>query len=128
MAFKFKSVLSPEGSVVSGIAIAGLVYSVYQLEVGPVSSVQASDANHSTLESTRKKAGYTAFVLVGGLTLITRDANVGILGFASIVAMEASYRHAIMSDPMTGTMQPPSESAYAPAENVVPLAAQGEVG
>lgn len=123
-----KSVLSPEGSIVSGIAVMGVVYGIYQLDVGPVSSAQASDANHPVLETSRKKAGYTAFILVAGITLITRDANVGILGFASIVAMEAHYRHAIMADPITGVMQPPALSAYSPAQNVVPIAAQGQTG
>jgi hypothetical protein len=128
MAYSFKSVLKPEGSIVAGIAVSGAVYAIYQLDVGPVSSAQASDANHPVLEVSRKKAGYTSFILVSALTLITRDANVGILGFASIVAMEAHYRHAIMADPVTGAMQPPTSDAYAPAQNVVPLQAQGQAG
>lgn len=123
---KLKSVLSPEGSIVSGIAVAGSVYAIYNLDVGPVSMAAASSANHPTLESSRKKAGYTSFVLVSALTILTRDANVGILGFASIIAMESHYRHAIMADPVTGRMQPPSETDYTPAENVVPLNLQGQ--
>jgi hypothetical protein len=122
------SILKPEGSVVSGLAVAGLVYATYQLDVGPVSSAQASDANHPTLETSRKKAGYTSFALVAIVTLLTRDANVGILGGASIIAMECHYRHAIMADPVTGIMQPPSPANYTPAENAVPYAQQGATG
>lgn len=122
---EFRSVLKPEGSIVSGIAVAGMVYAVYSLDVGTVASAHASDANHISLESSRKKAGYTSFILVAGVTLITRDANVGILGFASIVAMELHYRQAIMADPGTGVMQAPSETSYTPAENVVPIQDQG---
>jgi|SRR5450755_3312351 hypothetical protein len=121
-----RSTLSPEGSVVSGLAVAGSVYAIYQLDIGPVSQAAASDANHPVLESSRKKAGYTAFVLVAGMTIISKDANVGILGFASIIAMEAHYRHAIMADPATGIIQPPAGTAYQPAGNVVPFAQQGQ--
>jgi hypothetical protein len=122
---KFRSILKPEGSVVAGIATVGVVYGIYQLDVGNVSMAHASEPNHPSLESSRKKAGYTSVVLVAGLTLLTRDANVGILGFATIIAMELSYRHAIMVAPATGQIQAPNASAYEPAENVYPLQAQG---
>src|SRR5229473_2983163 len=89
---KFKSILKPEGSVISGVALAGSVWAIYNMNVGPVSTAHASDANHGSLESSRKKAGYMAFLFVSGITLITRDANVGLLGFGSIVAMEFNYR------------------------------------
>ena len=126
LGFFNKSVLKPEGSIVSGIAVAGSVYAIYSMNVGTVASAHASDANHGSLESSRKKAGYTSFIFVSAITLITRDANVGILGFGSIVAMETLYRHAIMVEPFTGTMQAPAETTYTPAENVVPLPDQGQ--
>lgn len=125
MTFFSKSVLKPEGSIVSGIAVAGSVYAIYSMNVGTVVQAHASDANHGSLESSRKKAGYTSFIFVAAITLITRDANVGILGFGSIVAMETLYRHAIMVEPTTGQIQSPAETTYQPAENVVPLQNQG---
>ena len=109
-----KSVLKPEGSVMAGLATVGVVYGIYQLNIGSVSQAQASDPNHPILESARKKAGYTSLVLVAGLTLLTKDGNVGILGAGTIVAMELSYRHAIMAHPISGSMQAPDASAYQP--------------
>jgi hypothetical protein len=111
---KFKSILRPENSALAGVAVAGSVWAIYNMNVGPVSQAHASDANHPANESSRKKAGYTAFIFVSGLTLITRDSNVGLLGFASIVAMEFNYRHAIMAHPVTGQMVPPAGSDYVP--------------
>lgn len=112
--------------MMAGIATVAAVYGIYQLNIGSASQAQASDANHPVLDNTRKKAGYTALVLVAGLTLLARDANIGILGGSTIIAMELSYRHAIMADPMTGRMQNPSPSSYEPAENVVPFYQQGQ--
>lgn len=124
----FKTILKPEDSVISGIATAGGVWAIYQMNVGPVSQAYNSDSNHMALESSRKKAGYMSFVFVSAITLLTRDAGVGVLGYGSIVAMELSYRHAIMADPTTGIIQPPSESTYQAAANVVPLYLQGQTG
>jgi hypothetical protein len=123
----WKSVLKPEGSIVASLATIGAVYGVYQLNVGNVSQAHATTPNHPVLESSRKKAGFQALVLVAGLTLITKDANIGILGGGAIIAMELSYRHGIMSDTTTGKMSPPvGGNAYAPAQDTVATAYQGE--
>lgn len=123
----WKSILKPEASVMGGLATVGAVYGIYQLNVGPVAQAQATPANHPVLASSRKKAGYSALVLVAGLVLITKDANIGILGAGSIIAMELSYRHGIMAQPETGRIQNPSpETAYQPAENVYSIDRQGE--
>lgn len=111
----WKSILKPENSYVAGIAVAGTVYAIYSMNVGNVAQAHATDANHPALESSRKKAGYTSFILVSALTVLAKDMNVGILGFGSIIAMEVSYKHAIMANPATGKIQPPSPEAYVPA-------------
>lgn len=111
----FKSYLKPENSIIAGLAVMGAVYAIYQLNIGTTVQVQMTDANHPATETSRKKAGYQSAVLVTGIGLIAKDANVIILGSASIIAMELSYRHAIMAHPETGVMQPPAESTYAPA-------------
>ena len=121
-----RSVLKPEGSIIGGVAVAGSVWAIYNMNVGPVSTAHASDANHGALESSRKKSGYTAFIFVSAITLIAKDVNIGILGFASIIAMELNYRHAIMVSPVTGQIQPPAESTYSPAGgNVIDMSSAG---
>jgi hypothetical protein len=123
----FKSILKPDASTMAGLATVGTVFAVYQLNVGSVSQATATDANHPVLNSSRKKAGYTALAIVGALTLITRDANIGILGGGSIIAMELAYRHGIMVNPQSLAMENPNpQAAYEPAENVIPFAQQGE--
>lgn len=115
-----RSVLKPEGSVMAGIAVVGGVYSIYNLDVGSVAQASATDANHTALESARKKAAYTAFGLVSALVLITRDGNVGVLGYLSIIAFDLHYRTAIMADPVTGRMIYPASTAYQPAGDPIP--------
>lgn len=123
----FKSILKPDASTMAGLATVGVVFAVYQLNVGTVSQATATDSNHPVLHSSKKKAGYTALGIVAALTLITRDANVGILGSGTIIAMELSYRMGIMANPQSLKMDNPNpQAAYTPAENVVPFAYQGE--
>lgn len=123
----WKSILKPEGSVIAGIAVVGVVYGLYQINTGTVSECHATDPNHPALESSRKKAGLQSLVLISGLTLITRDGNLGILGAGTIIAMELAYRHGIMAAPNSRTMvNPGGAAAYEPAENVTPFYAQGE--
>ena len=123
---EIKSILKPEGSVVSGIAVAGSVWAIYNQHVGSVAEAHASDANHPVLESSRKKAAFQSFLLVSAITLITRDGNVGVLGYGAIIAMELSYRHAIMANPETGTMQAPVGSLYQAADTTVAPQNQGQ--
>lgn len=111
-----KSILKPENSAVAGVAVAGSVMAIYSLDVGTVASAHASDANHNALESSRKKAGYTAFIFVAGIALITKDMNIAILGGATIIGMELHYRHAIMVNPQTNQVEPPNPSEYQPAQ------------
>lgn len=111
-----KSILSPENSVVAGLATVGLVAGVYALDVGPVSQVHASDPNHPSNSSGIKKAGYTSLIMVAGISLLARDPNIVILGGAAIIAFHAHYRHANMSNVATGQLEPSAgPSAYANA-------------
>jgi hypothetical protein len=124
----WKSLLKPEGSLILGATLAGMVFANYQINVGNVSAVQMSDANHPALETSRKKAGYSSLIMVGALALLAKDPNLVILGGGAIIAVEISYRHGIMAHPETGKIQPPATSAYQPAENVVPVEFQGATG
>lgn len=118
----FKSILKPSDSVVMSAATVGGVVAIYELHIGSVAQAHATDANHPANESSRKKAGLIALGAVAAFTLITKDANIGILGGGTIIAMEITYRHAIMTSPLTGQIQPPGASAYTPAgANVYPM-------
>jgi hypothetical protein len=123
---EIKSILKPEGSIMAGIATVVGVYGIYNLNLGAVNAVHATEANHTSHESSRKKAGYAALAFVGALTLITRDGNVGILGAGTIIAMEYSYRHAIMANPNTGEMEPQGVEQFQPAQIIPYPTAQSE--
>jgi hypothetical protein len=111
------SVLKPEGSMIAGLAVVGLVIANYNLQNGSASSVALSPANDATLTTTNKKAGWTAIVMVSGVALLARDANVFILGMAAVIAMHSSYLHSIATSPSVNAIVsgPETAGAYVPA-------------
>lgn len=118
----FKSILKPGESVMASAATVGFVFAVYQMNLGSIAGVHATEPNHPVLESSRKKAGYTAFAGVTALTLLTRDFNIGILGGATIIALDLNARHAIMTNPDTGKLTAPEDNSYTPQyDNVVSM-------
>lgn len=112
---EIKSVLTPEGSIVAGMATIGLVYAVYSLDAGTVSTVHASDAHHPANMSSIKKAGLTSFAMVAAIGLLARDPNIVILGMGAIIAMDLHYKHAAMVNPANGQLEVPGPSSYSPA-------------
>jgi hypothetical protein len=108
----FKSILKPENSIFAGIAVAGSIFVIYNMDVGDVSAAHISDANHQALETSRKKAGYTSFLFVSAIGLMAKDLGVLMLGFGAIIAMELHYRTAIMTNPQTNKIQGPGDDAY----------------
>lgn len=120
----FKSILKPSESTMASLATVGFVVAIYQMGPGNLAQIHASSPNHPVIESSRKKSGYTALAGVAALTLLTRDANIGILGGGTIIAMELTTRHAIMSDPITSKMTAPTDHPYEPSyddSNVVQM-------
>lgn len=122
----FRPILKPENSVVAGIATMALVGGFYIGHVGPISDAHATDANDGNLQAAVKKTGWISLAAVAGLTALTRDLNVLILGGATIIGMELAYRHAIMTQ--DGHIVQPAQGSYIPAgqqgssSNVVALA------
>jgi hypothetical protein len=97
--------LSGENSIIVALATAALVLGIYNMKVGPVADVHSTDAGDGNLAASVKKAGWEAMVAVAGVTLLTNDANIAILGGAAIIAEELSYRHAMMTNPASGQIQ-----------------------
>jgi hypothetical protein len=116
MSFSIKPRLSGENSIIMALAVSALVVGIYSAKLGPVADAHNTNANDGNMLASAKKAGWQAIVGVAGLTLLAQDPNILILGGATIIAEELSYRHAIMSNPETGQIQVTAAS-YQPAQS-----------
>jgi hypothetical protein len=116
MALSIKPRLSGENSIIVALATAAFVVGIYNMKVGPVSDVHATDAQDGNLSASVKKAGWEALAAVAGLTVLAQDPNILILGGAAIIAEELAYRHALMAAPESGHIMV-SPASYAPASS-----------
>jgi hypothetical protein len=117
---EIKSILKPENSLIAGLAVVALVIANYNLHNGTAASAAATGSWDPHLKTSNQKAGWTSLVLVSGLALVAKDANIFILGCATIIAEHSSFIHSIAVEPQLGAMAMPSPNgaaamaAYAP--------------
>jgi hypothetical protein len=113
------SVLKPENSMIAGLAVVGLVIADYNLHNGSLASVALSppEGGGGNLTDANRKAGWTALIMVAGISLLAKDINVFILGSAAIIAMHSSTLHAIAVSPQLNSIVsgPAAAGAYLPA-------------
>jgi hypothetical protein len=101
---QFKSILKPDGSIVVGISTMIMVYAVFDRSLPDAATMHSTTANDINIEAGRKKATITSAGLLSGITLLTRDINVWILGAMTIFALDFHARHANASNKDTGAL------------------------
>jgi hypothetical protein len=108
---------SPESSIGTALAAAGLVYGIYTFNTPSSAQIHATRANDVNISKARKKAAVTAAVAVLAVTAMSEDINVFILAGGMLVVLDTVCRHANASaadgtglvsadnTPMAGTAQ-----------------------
>lgn len=104
----WNSILKPDQSVITALAVAGGVVAVYNTNLPTMVEVHAAPAHNDAVYASMKKAKWTSAALVTGAYLLTRDPNVFVAGGATFVAIEWMFRHANSVDPNTNSMTPHS--------------------
>jgi hypothetical protein len=112
--FKTPPGYKPADSITIALATALGVAMIYNAKIGPVCDVSMTDPGTPAINSSIKKAGWEGILLVAGLTLLSRDLNVTILGGAAVIFEHITYLHGEMSNPGTGRIDVNPE-AYQPA-------------
>lgn len=98
--------LKPEISLGVGLATATVVYGIYMNALPPVVDLRSTPANNEDVASTEKAAAWTAAAVVGGISLIAKDATVFIIGGGMILALSWWNKHANMVNPEFGMAVP----------------------
>jgi hypothetical protein len=114
------SILKPDTSVIVGVSTAALVGFVYQFGLPNLSTVQATGSQDRNIEAGRKKAAWTSATVVAGLSLLTKDKTVFVIGGVAVIFLDWQARHANAVSPETGRVPVVgvSNQDYAPAGNV----------
>ena len=101
----------PEVSLGMGLAVAALVWGVFNSTMPPVAEVRVTDQNDRDLAAAERTATWTSAAVVAGVALIAKDATVFILGGAMVTGLAWMYRHANQVHPEIGKATMPVEPA-----------------
>lgn len=93
---------APADSMTISLATAAGVLVIYSGKVGPVADVHTTTPGDPSVNASIKKAGWESILLVAGMTLLSRDLNVAIMGGAAIVLEHTMYLHGEMASPANG--------------------------
>lgn len=108
--------LKPEGSLMAGLAVAGLTYGIYSFSVPNTATMHATTPGDVNIEAGRKKAAWTSVAIVSAVSLIAKDLTIFTLGGMVIIALDWHARHANAVDNTTGRLV--HDLGYHPAQDV----------
>lgn len=92
----------PEISIGFGLATATLVYGVFQHALPPITDIRVAEAQDHDVEAAERSAAWISAAVVAGISLLTRDATVFVIGGGMLVALSWWHKHADQVDPVSG--------------------------
>jgi len=103
-----------EVSLGMGLATAAIVWGVFNTSLPSIAEARVTTQNDSQLAAAEKTATWVSAAVVAGVSLISKDATVFVLGGATIVALAWMHRHANLVHPEVGTATMPASSLNTP--------------
>ncbi len=95
--------LKPEVSLPTGLAVAAVVYGIYSNMTPTIADIRHNEPGDPNISSSRKAATWTAAAVVSGISLMTKDPTIFVIGSSMVIAMDYLTRHANLVNPLTGT-------------------------
>lgn len=90
--------LSREVSLGTGLAVAGLVWGIYNSALPSVAETRVASPNDNDLAAAERTATWTAAAVVSGISLLAKDPTVFVLGGSMVVALAWWHRHSNLLD------------------------------
>lgn len=89
-----------------GLATAALVWGVYNTALPSVAEARVSAPNDADLAATERAASWTAAAVVAGVSLLSKDPTVFVIGGSMVVALAWWHRHSNHFNAAQGKLQP----------------------
>jgi hypothetical protein len=104
--------MNRETSVLGGLAVAGVVYSVHSNFTPTQADIQGLPSGNHDIDGAERKATWLSIGIVSGVSLLAKDPTIFVIGSAMTVAMAFFTRHAVWTDSMSGLVNAgPGQSA-----------------
>lgn len=98
-------------SVGVGLATMAGVWVIYQNSLPPVADIRTGANNDPDASAAEKRARWTAAAVVVGVSVLTGDATVFVMGGLAIILESWAHRHANAFDPTSRSIQVPPPRA-----------------
>lgn len=95
------SVLKPPESISVALGVAGGVYALYS-NLPTTPDIRVSEPQDADLAAEERKAAILAACGVAGISLLTRDPTVFVVGGLAVIGMSWWHKLANAHDPITG--------------------------
>jgi hypothetical protein len=111
---QFKSVLKPGESVGVAIGTGAIVFGVYSAHLPALVDTKSAKAHNTQVNQSLKVSAFTSAAIIGGVTLITRDATPLIIGGTVMLLAHYAHAKANASSPATGKVVPMAAASATP--------------
>jgi hypothetical protein len=94
--------LKPEVSIPTALATGSIVYTIYNRGLPPTADIRRGEPGNADIEAARKANAWMAASVVGGISLIAKDATIFIVGGAMVVGLDWLTRYSNWTNPLSG--------------------------
>src|SRR5260221_12453582 len=108
-----KSILTPDTSVLLGVANGAIILGIYQHNLPNTASVRTADPHDKDIEGSRKMAAWTSAAFLAFMYLLTRDRNSFLIGGLILAAVNIKNKH-------SNRLNPPTRKMYAHPQIIAP--------
>jgi hypothetical protein len=106
--------LEPSASILTGLAVVGVVYSIHSNMTPTVADIQAIPAGNQDIDKAEKKATWLGIGIVSGISLLAKDPTIFVIGSIGVVSIAFFTRQANWTETANGMLHPsPGQSASA---------------
>lgn len=94
--------LKAEVGIPAALATAAVVYAVYTQATPSIADIRSAPAGDDHIEASRKGAAWISAGIVAGISLLTKDPTIFVVGGAMVIGLDWWTRHANQVNPATG--------------------------
>lgn len=104
--------LKPEASVMSGLAVAGVVYAIHSNFTPPMADIQGLPTGVKDVDNSERHATWMSIGIVSGISLLAKDPTIFVIGSIATIGMALFTRNAVWTETKSGLLNlSPGQSA-----------------
>lgn len=94
--------LKPEASILAGLAVGGVVWSIHSNFTPTQADIKGLPAGNQDVDSSERQATWLSIGVVSAISLLAKDPTIFVIGSGATVAMAFFTRHATWTEPTSG--------------------------